>query len=232
VTWVVNPAVGCRHFPPGPQLPWQPLRGLLPVSLLGERWVWTVCLRLLPDSVAAAILNPDPIYCAWVQHANHLATEPPRRDKYQANNYHWPALDLVAETRCFGLTPTVSDVVLVSGAFGRCSSFGRCTPDAILYSVVYWLPAAIILARRPANINIDVDRIVKYPYRHCSHTMRQGLCIGTVSVCPSVSFVWCNSVRRVCCCGPAGGRSISQFIRQQRAKDHLQAAIYNDYSAR
>jgi len=33
----------------------QPLRGLLPISLLGERWVRTVCLRLLPDSVAAAI---------------------------------------------------------------------------------------------------------------------------------------------------------------------------------
>jgi len=55
VTWVTNPAVGCHYFPPGLQLPPQPLRGLLPVSLLGERWVWTVCLRLLPDSVAAAI---------------------------------------------------------------------------------------------------------------------------------------------------------------------------------
>ena len=37
VTWVINPAVGCHHFPPGPQLPSQPLRGLLPVSLLGEQ---------------------------------------------------------------------------------------------------------------------------------------------------------------------------------------------------
>ena len=36
VTWVINQAVGCRYFPPGPQLPEQPLRGLLPVSLLGE----------------------------------------------------------------------------------------------------------------------------------------------------------------------------------------------------
>ena len=33
----------------------QPLRGLLPSLLLGEQWVRTVCLRLLPDSVAAAI---------------------------------------------------------------------------------------------------------------------------------------------------------------------------------
>jgi len=35
--WVINPAVGCHYFPPGLQLPPQPLRGLLPVSLLGEQ---------------------------------------------------------------------------------------------------------------------------------------------------------------------------------------------------
>jgi len=38
------------------------------------RWVWTACLRLLPDSVAAAIWTPGP-FCAWVRHANHSATE-------------------------------------------------------------------------------------------------------------------------------------------------------------
>ena len=37
VTWVINPAVGCHYFPPGLQLPSQPLRGLLPISLLGEQ---------------------------------------------------------------------------------------------------------------------------------------------------------------------------------------------------
>ena len=37
VTWVINPAVGCHYFPLGPQLPPQPLRGLLPISLLGEQ---------------------------------------------------------------------------------------------------------------------------------------------------------------------------------------------------
>ena len=37
VTWVINPAIGCHYFPPGLQLPPQPLRGLLPVSLLGEQ---------------------------------------------------------------------------------------------------------------------------------------------------------------------------------------------------
>ena len=33
----VHPAVGFYYFPPGLQLPPQPLRGLLPISLLGER---------------------------------------------------------------------------------------------------------------------------------------------------------------------------------------------------
>ena len=37
VTWVINPAVGCHYFPPGLQLPSQPLRGLLPRLLLGEQ---------------------------------------------------------------------------------------------------------------------------------------------------------------------------------------------------
>ena len=33
----VNPAVSCHYFPPGLQLPPQPLRGLLSVLLLGEQ---------------------------------------------------------------------------------------------------------------------------------------------------------------------------------------------------
>ena len=37
------------------------------------QWVWTVCPRLLPDSVATATATA---YCAWVQHADHSATEP------------------------------------------------------------------------------------------------------------------------------------------------------------
>jgi len=34
---VINMAVGCHYFPPGLQLPPQPLRGLLPILLLGEQ---------------------------------------------------------------------------------------------------------------------------------------------------------------------------------------------------
>jgi len=71
VMWVINSTVGCHYFSPGLQLPPQPLRGLLPILLLGERWVWTVCLRLL-----RLRFKPGP-FCAWVQHANHSATEPP-----------------------------------------------------------------------------------------------------------------------------------------------------------
>ena len=37
VMWVINPAVGCHYFPPGLQLPPQPLRGLLPILLFGEQ---------------------------------------------------------------------------------------------------------------------------------------------------------------------------------------------------
>ena len=39
------------------------------------QWVWTVCLRLLPDS-SRLRFEPGP-FCTWVQHANHSATEPP-----------------------------------------------------------------------------------------------------------------------------------------------------------
>ena len=37
VTWVINQAVGCHYFPPGLQLPLQPLRGQLPILLLDEQ---------------------------------------------------------------------------------------------------------------------------------------------------------------------------------------------------
>ena len=37
VTRIINPTVGCHYFPPGLQLPPQPLRGLLPMLLLGEQ---------------------------------------------------------------------------------------------------------------------------------------------------------------------------------------------------
>ena len=76
--WVINPAVGCHYFPPGLQLPSQPLRGLLPVLLLGEQR-HDGCEQFAYDCYPTASrlrFEPRP-FCAWVQHANHSATEPP-----------------------------------------------------------------------------------------------------------------------------------------------------------
>ena len=64
VTWIINPKVGCHYFLPGLQLPPQPLRGLLPVLLLGEQR-YSGCERLR--------FEPGP-FCARVQHTNHSAT--------------------------------------------------------------------------------------------------------------------------------------------------------------
>jgi len=62
VTWVINPAVGCHYFPPGLQLPSQPLRGLLPILLLDERG--TMGVNSLPKTVTrqrrGCDLNPGP----------------------------------------------------------------------------------------------------------------------------------------------------------------------------
>jgi len=77
VTWVIHPAVGCHNFLPGLQLPSQPLRGLLPISLLGElrhdgrKQFASDCY----PTASRLRFEPGP-FCAWVQHANHSATEP------------------------------------------------------------------------------------------------------------------------------------------------------------
>ena len=58
VTWVINPTVGCHYFPPGPAVTPATLKRAatsFAAWWTEARWVWTVCLRLLPDSVAAAI---------------------------------------------------------------------------------------------------------------------------------------------------------------------------------
>ena len=74
VTWVINPAVGCYYFPPGPQLLPQPLRGLLPISLLDEQR-HDGCEQFALDCYPPATrlrFEPGP-FCAWVQHANYSA---------------------------------------------------------------------------------------------------------------------------------------------------------------
>jgi len=57
VTWIINPTVGCHYYPPGPQLPPQPLKRAATNFAdwwTEAQWVWTVCLRLDCN------LNPGP----------------------------------------------------------------------------------------------------------------------------------------------------------------------------
>ena len=77
VMWVINPAVGCHYFPPGLKLPAQPLRGLLPILLLGEQRhnEWEQFAQDCYPRASRLRFEPEP-FCAWVQHANHSATEP------------------------------------------------------------------------------------------------------------------------------------------------------------
>ena len=78
VTWVINPVAGCHYFSPGLQLPSQPLRGLLPISLLGEQR-HNGCEHFAQDCYPTASwlrIEPRP-FCTRVQHANHSATETP-----------------------------------------------------------------------------------------------------------------------------------------------------------
>jgi len=75
---VINPAVGCHYFPPGLQLPPQPLRGLLPILLLGEQrhdgcgQFAYVCY----PTASRLRFEPGP-FCAWVQHDNHSSPSHP-----------------------------------------------------------------------------------------------------------------------------------------------------------
>jgi len=78
VTWVIIPVVGYHYFPPSLQLPPQPLRGLLPILLLGEQrhnGYEQFALDCYPTS-SRLRFEPRP-FCIWVQHADHSATEPP-----------------------------------------------------------------------------------------------------------------------------------------------------------
>ena len=64
VTWVINPAVGCRYIPPGLQLPSQVATLKRAATNFAAwwteaRWVWTVCLRLTREC-RGCDLNPGP----------------------------------------------------------------------------------------------------------------------------------------------------------------------------
>jgi len=84
VTWVINPAVPLLSARPA-VTPATFKRGATSFAAwwTEAQWVWTVCLRLLPDSVPTAISTEPGSFCAWVQHANHSATEPHRCHRFQ-----------------------------------------------------------------------------------------------------------------------------------------------------
>jgi len=92
--WVINPASACHYFPPGLQLPSQPLRGMLQILLLVEQR-HDGCEQFAWDCYSTASrlrFEPGP-FCAWVQHANHSATQPPivTSEKWQ------PAAEVVGD---------------------------------------------------------------------------------------------------------------------------------------
>ena len=61
LTWVINPAVGCHYFPPGPQLLSQPLRGCYQFRCLVNRG--TMVVNSLPKTSRlhrSCDLNPGP----------------------------------------------------------------------------------------------------------------------------------------------------------------------------
>ena len=69
-------SIGCHYFPPGPQLPSQPLRGLVPALLLGKHR-HNKREQFAQDCYPTASrlrFEPRP-FCAWVQRANHSAAE-------------------------------------------------------------------------------------------------------------------------------------------------------------
>jgi len=112
--WVINPAVGCHYFSPGLQLHLQPLRGLLPYFAAWWRGTMGVnsLPKLLPDSVVTAIWTRA--FCAWVQHSNHSATEPPERMRTRNS--------VVACTACRHCRPSVRPAVNFTDPFVSDSS--------------------------------------------------------------------------------------------------------------
>jgi len=115
--WVINPAVGCHYFSPGLQLYLQPLRGLLPYFAAWWRGTMGVnsLPKLLPDSVVTAIWTRA--FCAWVQHSNHSATEPPER--MRARN---SVVACIASRHC---RPSVRPAVNFTDPFVSDSSLGQ-----------------------------------------------------------------------------------------------------------
>ena len=86
VTWVINPAVG-HYCPPGLQLPSQPLRGLLPISLLGEQGHNAYEYKTVTRQRRDCDLNPGPFAPESSTLTTRLPSHPTAR--WQKSNRKW-----------------------------------------------------------------------------------------------------------------------------------------------
>jgi len=81
--WVINPAVGCHYFPPGPQLSLQPLRGLLPFRCLVNRG--TMGVNSLPKTVTRQRCGRDLNLGTSALESSMLTTRLPSHPIFYAN---------------------------------------------------------------------------------------------------------------------------------------------------
>jgi len=104
------------------------------------RWVWTVCLRLLPDSVAAAIWTQAFVHLS--QHANHSATEPPS----------------VVIVICRSFQPVNYNIV------GRVRSAGHRHAACLLYARlrcdIVWTVPHLHLSEAPSPTCVDLQHTI------------------------------------------------------------------------
>ena len=136
------------------------------------QWVWAVCLRLLPDSITTAIWTRA--FCAWVQHANHSAIEPPyvatltfnllylRRTR---SLYFVPCCSFTNQALAF--TREVSAVLHGWGfSYGVCSEIPLEICSCLLFT--------------------SFKRNLKPYYCHCLHNMQSRIyeTVVHLSVCP------------------------------------------------
>jgi len=114
VTRVINPAVGCHYFPPGPQFPPQPLRGLLRILLLNRG---RLDVNSLPKTVTRqrrdCDLNPGPSTpessTLTTRLPSHLALGSlPMLDKGKVFPYSLPSVGPGADPGVHAVSPQVT----------------------------------------------------------------------------------------------------------------------------
>ena len=102
------------------------------------RWVWTVCLRLLPDSVSAAI------WTRALLHANHSATEPSTLYVLRDKSAGWLSVVRSAGVGRTGVFVTLSIVLERMRYEGAVDMFQT---------------VKMLFTQRPAMVQTEVDRL-------------------------------------------------------------------------